>query len=169
MKANFVKNVVSDLSRLKKPTKKNFVKLLLFNRAFKFTFWYRVSSCYKSLIWRLIYRHYYTKYNIFLPLETSIMGGVKFPHLVGIVITEKAIIGHNCTIFQNVTIGCNIKGNLDGPIIGNDVTICAGAKIIGAIKIGDNSIIGAGAVVVRDVPSNCIATGVPAMAKQLNI
>lgn len=67
-------------------------------------------------------------------------------------------IGKNCTIYQQVTVG---KTN-DIPTIGDNVTICAGAIIIGGIKIGDNSIVGAGAVVTKDVPDNCTVVGNPA-------
>lgn len=84
------------------------------------------------------------------------------PHgLNGIVISDKAHIGKNATILQQVTIGVK---SLDGsaPQIGNNVFIGAGAKIIGDIKIGNNVKIGANAVVVKDVPDNCTVVGNPA-------
>lgn len=68
-------------------------------------------------------------------------------------------IGDRCWINQQVTIGYEQDR---APIIGNDVRICAGAIIIGDVKIGDNSIIGAGSVVTTDIPSNQIWGGVPA-------
>lgn len=72
------------------------------------------------------------------------------------------IIGDNCEIWQQVTIGN--KFNEDGakPKIGNNVKICAGAILVGDITIGDNSIIGAGSVVTKDVPANVVVGGVPA-------
>lgn len=153
-----------DLARLKKPVFKNLVILLCINRSFKFVFWFRLSKLPPPLgfISLLIFRHYSIKYGVDIPSCTEIGGGLKFPHCQNIVITNQAVIGENCTIFQDVTIGCNIIGNLQGPLIGNNVTICAGAKIIGNIKIGNNVIIGANAVVVNNIPDNCIAIGVPA-------
>ncbi len=69
-------------------------------------------------------------------------------------------IGKNCWINQQVSIG--YKGKYDCPILGDNVMVCAGAKILGKVKVGDNSIIGANAVVVKDVPPNCTVVGVPA-------
>lgn len=86
-------------------------------------------------------------------------------HGIGCVVHEKTIIGSNCRVFQNVTIGARWpeKGYGDGvPVIGNNVQIGCGAAILGKVTIGNNSIIGANAVVVKDVPDNCIAVGVPA-------
>ena len=83
---------------------------------------------------------------------------VCFPHgLCGVFISGGAIIGKNCTIFQQVTIGSNTledSKHVGAPTIGDNVFIGAGAKIIGNVKIGDNVRIGAGAIVVDDVPNN---------------
>lgn len=81
------------------------------------------------------------------------------PHPNGIVIHKDAVIGPNCLIFQQVTIGTNGKGV---PHIGGHVDIGAGARIIGPITIGDHARIGANAVVTHDVPSGRTAVGVPA-------
>lgn len=93
-------------------------------------------------------------------------GTVFYHHGVGCVIHELCIIGENCRIFGNVTIGCkwteNQKPGLP-PRIGNHVMIGAGAVILGDISIGDYSIIGANAVVLEDMPANSIAVGVPAV------
>lgn len=66
-------------------------------------------------------------------------------------------MGKNCQIYQQVTIG----NNNGIPTIGNDVDICAGAKIIGPITIEDDVIIGANAVVTKDIPSHSMVVGVP--------
>ena len=80
----------------------------------------------------------------------------KLPHgLYGIVISHNAVIGSNCTIFHQVTIG---EGKGGAPVIGDNVLIGAGAKILGNIKIGSNSKIGVNAVVVHDVPENSVVT-----------
>lgn len=76
-----------------------------------------------------------------------------FPHgLNGIIIAGEATIGSNCTIYHQVTIGNNGRGV---PVIGNDVLIGAGAKIMGPVHIGNGVKIGANAVVVTDVPDGC--------------
>ena len=77
------------------------------------------------------------------------------PHLNGIVINSNTQIGKNATIFQQVTIGVADIDSQKAPIIGNNVLIGAGAKILGNIKIGNNVKIGANAVVTKNVPDNC--------------
>ena len=74
------------------------------------------------------------------------------PHgLNGIIVSHNAVIGDNCTIFHQVTIG---EGRGGAPSIGNNVLIGAGAKIIGGIRIGNNVKIGSGCVVTCDIPEN---------------
>lgn len=82
------------------------------------------------------------------------------PHPNGVVIHEDAVIGDDCMIMQQVTIG--MIGDGEVPTIGNRVYIGAGAKIIGKLSVGDGARIGANAVVVEDVPPGCTAVGVPA-------
>jgi serine O-acetyltransferase len=94
-----------------------------------------------------------------IPLGTRIGGGLLLPHPNGIVIHPDAIIGPNCLIFQQVTLGVGEEG---APRIGGHVDIGAGAKILGAVSLGDHSKIGANAVVLKDVPPFATAVGVPA-------
>lgn len=87
------------------------------------------------------------------------------PHPVGITIHKDCIIGKNCVIFQNVTIGLgkyNEERGSDIPSIGNNVTIYPNSVIIGGISIGDGSIIGANSVVLHDVPGGTTVAGNPA-------
>lgn len=70
-------------------------------------------------------------------------------------------IGENCTVQQGVTIG-NIRGSAHRPIIGNNVYMGAGCKVIGPVTIGDNVVIGANSLVITSVPDNCTVIGVPA-------
>jgi serine O-acetyltransferase len=95
-----------------------------------------------------------------IPINCRIGGGLLMPHPNGIVIHPEATIGPNCLLFQQVTIG-QTKGGV--PIIGGHVDIGAGAKVLGAISVGDHAVIGANAVVLRDVPSGATAAGVPAV------
>jgi len=84
-------------------------------------------------------------------------------HGSGVVIGETAIIGDNCTIYQGVTLGGTGKeSGKRHPTIGNNVFIGSGAKILGNITIGDNVKIGANSVVLKDIPANSTAVGIPA-------
>lgn len=89
----------------------------------------------------------------------EIGGGLYIQHGFATMIAAK-YIGENCWINQQVTIGYNGKG--EPPIIGNNVMITCGAKVLGDIHVGDNVVIGANAVVIRDVPDNSTVGGVPA-------
>ena len=94
-----------------------------------------------------------------ISITARIGGGLMMPHPNGVVIHKDAVIGPNCLILQQVTIGTNGKGV---PVIGGHVDIGAGARIIGPVTIGDHARIGANAVVTRDVPAGRTAVGVPA-------
>ena len=84
-------------------------------------------------------------------------------HGSAVVIGETTIIGDNCTIYQGVTLGGTGKDvGKRHPTIGSNVMIGAGAKVLGPITVGDNSKIAAGAVVIKDVPPNSTAVGIPA-------
>lgn len=104
-------------------------------------------------------------FGCYLSTKAVIGKNLKFRHPVGIVIGDGVTIGNDVIIYQNVTLGAARIGEGSRgyyPQIGNGVTIFAGAKIIGAITIGDNSTIGANSVVVKDVPKNSVAVGIPA-------
>jgi len=88
--------------------------------------------------------------------------GLFIDHGMGVVISETAEIGENVTLLQGVTLGgTSLRREKRHPTLGNNVVVGAGAKIIGAFTIGDNSRIGAGSVVVREVPPNSVVVGVP--------
>ncbi len=80
---------------------------------------------------------------------------------IGVVIHARAVIGKRVFIGQNVTIGRQLDPETI-PTLGDNIFIGPGVRIMGNIKIGNNVIIGANSVVIRDVPSDCIAAGVPA-------
>lgn len=82
-------------------------------------------------------------------------------HFGGIFINPRAIIGKNCTIFNGVTIGTKI-GRKEAPVIGDNVIIATGAKVIGKINIGSNVTIGAGSVVTKDIEPGVTVAGNPA-------
>ena len=84
-------------------------------------------------------------------------------HGTGVVIGETAVVGNNCSILQNVTLGGNGKEVGDRhPKIGDHVLLAAGAKVLGNITVGHCSKVAAGSVVLKDVPSNKTVAGVPA-------
>ena len=88
--------------------------------------------------------------------------GVFIDHGMGVVIGETAEVGDNVTIYQGVTLGGTGKEKgKRHPTVGKNVVIAAGAKVLGPITIGDDSRVGAGAVVIRDVPPRCTVVGVP--------
>jgi serine O-acetyltransferase len=98
------------------------------------------------------------RFNSIIPYTAEIGEGTRFGYGgIGVVIHVKAKIGVNCVISQNVTIGS--RGEI--PLIGDNVFISPGAKCIGG-KIGNNVVVGANAVVTKDIPDNCVVAGVPA-------
>jgi serine O-acetyltransferase len=99
------------------------------------------------------------KYHCRISPGAKIGTGFSLPHPDGVIIGEKCRIGDNVRIYQQVTIGQNRNKY---PVIGNNVIIYAGAKIIGDIHIGDNCIVGANAVVTKSIPDNSVVGGIPA-------
>ncbi len=92
----------------------------------------------------------------------EISEGVFIDHGMGVVIGETAEIGENVTLYQGVTLGGTGKEKgKRHPTIGANVVIAAGAKVLGAITVGEGARVGAGAVVIRDVPPGCTVVGIP--------
>ena len=88
--------------------------------------------------------------------------GLFIDHGSGVIIGETTVIGDNVTLYQGVTLGCT--GKEQGkrhPTLEDNVMVSAGAKILGSFTIGENSKIGAGSVVLEEVPPNCTVVGVP--------
>lgn len=102
-------------------------------------------------------------YNSKIPYQAKIGKGTKFGYGgMGVVVHSKAVIGDNCSIGQQVTIGEGNNRYPGLPIIGNNVRISKGAIVFGGITIGNNVTVGANAVVTKPVPDNAIVAGVPA-------
>ena len=88
--------------------------------------------------------------------------GFFIDHGTGVIIGETSVIGKNVTLYQGVTLGGTGKETgKRHPTIGDNVMISAGAKVLGSFTVGENSKIGAGSVVIREVPPNCTVVGVP--------
>ena len=94
-------------------------------------------------------------YGAYIGIDVRIKSKITFPHdLFGVFISERAVIGENCVIFQQVTIGSNTLPDSQrpgAPVIGDNVYIGAGVKIIGGVKVGNNVRIGANAVIFTAV------------------
>lgn len=124
------------------------------NKYFRSLLYYRNRNFISKIV-----RGFYPKdSSLIIDIRSQIGGGLKLAHPYATIINCESM-GINCYINHLVTIG---KKNGQRPIIGNNVEIHANACVIGGITIGDNAIIGAGAVVVKDVPANGIAIGNPA-------
>lgn len=106
----------------------------------------------------LLREHLRKKYHILIG-RNAVIGSINLPHPHNVVIGREVVIGENCTLYHDVSIGQNM-GKF--PHIGNNVIIYVGAKVMGDITIGDNAIIGTNAVVTSDVPKNAIVAGIPA-------
>lgn len=149
------------------PATKNFLQVLTLHTGFWAVFFYRIEHA----IWNLGL-HWVAR---FLSLFSRLLTGVEIhpavkagrrlfiDHGMGIVIGETAELGDDVSIYQGVTLGgTSLKREKRHPTIGNNVIIGAGAKVIGAITLGDNVRVGSNAVVVKDVASHNTVVGVPA-------
>jgi len=110
----------------------------------------------------LVLARFERRWGISIPFETKIGEGFYIGHFGGIVVNHEAQIGRNCNISHGVTLGKANRGPRSGvPVIGDGVYLGPGAKIVGAVTIGDNVAVGANCVVTRDVPANAVVAGVP--------
>ncbi|MCR4909300.1 MAG: serine O-acetyltransferase [Lachnospiraceae bacterium] len=129
-------------------------------------YWYRKAhNLYLKkhyFLARLLSQHAARRTGIEIHPGAEIGEGFFIDHGSGVIIGETTIIGKNVTLFQGVTLGGT--GKEQGkrhPTIGDNVMISAGAKVLGSFKIGNNSKIGAGSVVLKEVPENSTVVGVP--------
>ena len=142
-------------------TKRNTCLIFIQDKVFRNLFYYRIGTYHRILSWLL---PGYDHLQITTPIN-NIGGGLIIQHGFATIISAEKI-GRSCKIYQQVTIGYNHQ--LEAPILGDNVEVCCGAKIIGGVHIGNNVLIGANAVVINDIPSNCVVAGIPAkIIKQL--
>jgi serine O-acetyltransferase len=154
-----IKNDLEQLSQ-KINIKLNFLSSLLFflhnSPYFRTVFYHRVGPIQSLLIgWWRPGCEYFT-----ISKTTSIAGGVLFAHPYSTIINAKSI-GKNFSFRHLTTLG-NKGDNENRPTIGDNVTLGACVTIIGKINVGNNVVIGAGSIVTKDIPDNCVFAGNPA-------
>lgn len=138
----------------------------------------RISTIYRMEHW--LYNHHLNViaqmlrglvriiFSADVPPQMQIGKGTVFPHdALGCVFHPDVKIGKNCKILHGVTMGGR-AGHKGLPIIGDNVVIGTHAQLIGNVKIGNNSIVGAGAIVTHDVPDNVVVVGNPARILKSN-
>ena len=143
------------------PFKLSMKALFGVNHCFRYSFWLRMGKS-KGLwgrISRQLHNHYSIKYGMQIPVATKIGYGFYIGHGVGVVINRGTTIGNNVNISQFLSIGTNKH---TPATIGDNVYIGPNVCIVEDVKIGSDTIIAAGAVVIRDIPQNSTAVGCPA-------
>lgn len=158
------------------PASRNWFNVILNYPGVHAIFFYRINhflwtKCHMKLIARFLSQvaRFFT--GIEIHPGATIGKRLFIDHGMGVVIGETTIIGDDCLLYQGVTLGGVGTGEHTckrHPTLHNNVMISAGAKIIGDITIGDNSIVGANSVVLKDVPPNCTVVGVPGMIVKEN-
>ncbi len=153
------------------PAARNVLQIILFYPGVQAILWYRLAHFFYKI--KLSFIAYFIMYwvrnilNIEIHPAAKIGKRLLIDHGTGVVIGETAEIGNDVLIYHGVTLGGTGKERgKRHPTIKDNVTIGAGAKILGPITIGENSKIGANAVVLKDVPANSIAVGIPAVIKE---
>ena len=146
-------------------------RIALMNHSFHLVFLIRLGGClnehvpFVGTVLRFIVEYLIRIiFSSDISCKARLGGGINIMHGHDIVIGSAVIVGNNCKIFNGVTLGNKVVDGfkVEQPIIGNNVVIGTGAKLLGCVHIGDNSIVGANSVVLTDVPPNSVCVGVPA-------
>lgn len=163
-----IKNLYYDAKNIqqKDPAARNIFEVILLYPGFHALFSHRIAHFFYNIKLFFIARLISQLTRFFTGIEihpgATIGKRLMIDHGMGIVIGETAVIGDDCVIYHQVTLGGTGKEKLKRhPTIGNNVLIGAGAKLLGPINIGDNVKIGAGSVVLKSVEKNSTVVGVP--------
>lgn len=148
------------------PAAKSVLEVLINYPGLHAIWFHRISHYFYRKKWYVLARFISQVGRFFTQVEihpgATIGEGLFIDHGAGVVIGETAEVGNDVTIYQGVTLGGTGKEKgKRHPTIGNNVVISTGAKVLGSFKVGDNVRIGAGSVVLKEVPSNCTVVGVP--------
>ncbi len=159
--------------RERDPAAKSVMEILFLYPGLKAIHMYRRANWFyrhnMKFIARFISQRAVRKTNIEIHPAAKIGRRFFIDHGTGVVIGETAEIGDDVTIYQGVTLGCTGKDRgKRHPTVGNGVMIGSGAKVLGPFKVGDNSNIASGAVVLDEIPPNSTAVGVPARVIKRN-
>ena len=163
--------VLSDLHRYQGNTSfRSLIREFALNEGFRYSCVLRTNRFLRSsraprsvlicsLLWQRRLGH---KFGISISSRSSIGPGLYIGHFGGIVVSPETTIGKDCNLSQGVTIGVTNRGDRRGtPTIGDRVYIGPGAKIFGAVHVGNDSAVGANCVVTHDVPAGSVVAGVP--------
>ena len=120
-----------------------------------------------SLAYHVLFKLVQILTGIELPCEVVVGDNFVIDHFGGIVVSGYARFGANCRIRNGVVVGLKNVDEPIAPVFGDNVDIGSGAKVLGPIRVGNNVRIGANAVVLRDVPDDHVAVGVPAVIKPI--
>lgn len=129
-------------------------------RATRYWWLKRWGGIFPFLLHRLFLKHYAYKYGFDISYRTKIGQGLSLSHFGSIIVAAESI-GKNCSLRPGVVIG-GVVVRSGYPRIGNSVNFGVGSKVIGDIEIGDNVVVGANAVVTKNVPSGAVVAGIPA-------
>lgn len=149
------------------PAARNALEVLLLYQGVHALIWHRIAHWFYKhhmfFIARLISQlaRFFTLIEIHPGAQLG--HGILIDHGCGVVIGETTVVGDNCTIYQGVTLGgVGTQKGKRHPTLGNNVTVGAGAKILGSFEVGDNCSIAANAVLLRQLDENITAVGIPA-------
>lgn len=169
---NLIGFIKRDFERINgKITFRKFMTSLLFEPSFKYIFWMRIARYFwlkhglvriPFVLCRFILKHFAYKYTFDVSYRAKIGPGLSIAHHGYIVVRAAAVIGGNCSLRPGVVIGKKLTNDVNAAILGNNVDIGVGAKILGDVHVGNNVTIGANAVVTKDIPDNAIVAGIPA-------
>ena len=151
----------------KDPAARSVLEVILLYPGFHILVYHRIAHwLYEHghfFLARWVSQHGRHKTGIEIHPGAQIGKGLFIDHGMGVVIGETTIIGDNCLLYQGVTLGGTGKDKgKRHPTLGDNVMVGAGAKVLGPINIGNNVKVAANAVVLKDIPDNCTAVGVPA-------
>jgi serine O-acetyltransferase len=168
LKISYVLNTISEDFKVKYKDSFNFftaLKYYFFDLSFRVVVLYRLQYYFgkKNKLLKIlslcIKNNSIKKYGFEVGITTKIGGGFLVHHINGVVLGEGVKIGNNFNLFQQVTIG---QKNNEYPILGDRVTVYPGSILIGKIEIGDDVLIGANSVVLKNVPMGEKVAGIPA-------
>lgn len=159
--------IVQDMGYYNGKPFRSFLSRYLFEAGFKFIFWHRITRYFylkNSFLYffpRFILKHYSYKYNFDISYRAQIGPNLQIAHFGYIIVPSYVTLGKNCKLRPGVVFGKKLTGETEKAVIGDNCDFGVGSKIIGNVKIGDNVIVGANAVITKNVPSDVVVAGVP--------